>query len=53
MPRREELTLPQQVLMLDYNPGYSLEHRAQVQPYKNPVDWGRVTQGLRAAGVLD
>jgi adenylate cyclase len=33
------------------NPGYSLEHRRKVLPYKNPDDFERVVDGLRKAGL--
>jgi adenylate cyclase len=36
---------------LRVNPGYSLEHRRKVLPYKNPEDFERVVEGLRKAGL--
>jgi adenylate cyclase len=33
------------------SPGYSLEHRRRVLPYKNPADFERVVDGLRKAGL--
>ena len=33
------------------NPGYSLEHRRRVLPYKNPADFERIAAGLRKAGL--
>ena len=33
------------------NPEYSLEHRRQVLPYKNPSDFDRLIEGLRKAGL--
>jgi tetratricopeptide (TPR) repeat protein len=35
------------------NPGYSLEHRRKVLPYKNPEDFEKVIDGLRKAGLQD
>ena len=34
------------------NPGYSLEHRRNVLPYKNPDDFERIVEGLRKAGLV-
>ena len=34
------------------NPGYSLEHRRDVLPYKNPSDFELVVEGLRKAGLV-
>jgi Flp pilus assembly protein TadD len=34
------------------NPDYSLEHRRNVLPYKNPSDFELVVDGLRKAGLL-
>ena len=36
---------------LRVNPGYSLEQRRKVLPYKNPEDFERVVEGLRKAGL--
>jgi adenylate cyclase len=36
---------------LRVNPGYSLEQRRKVLPYKNPDDFDRVVDGLRKAGL--
>jgi hypothetical protein len=36
---------------LHVSPGYSLEHRRKVLPYKNPDDFERVVEGLRKAGL--
>jgi len=33
------------------NPNYSLEHRREVLPYKNPEDFERIVEGLRKAGL--
>jgi adenylate cyclase len=38
--------------VLRVNPGYSLEYRRKVLPYKNPVDFELVVDGLRKAGVV-
>jgi adenylate cyclase len=34
------------------NPNYSLEHRRKVLPYKNPVDFDLVMDGLGKAGLI-
>ena len=34
------------------SPDYSLEHRRNVLPYKNPADFDRVVEGLRKAGLV-
>lgn len=34
------------------NPGYSLEQRRKVLPYKNPADFELVVEGLRKAGIV-
>ncbi len=39
--------------LLRFNPQYSLEHRRQVLPYKNPSDFEAILEGLRKAGLLD
>ena len=36
---------------LRLNPDYSIEHRRQILPYKNPTDFERVVEGLRKAGI--
>jgi tetratricopeptide (TPR) repeat protein len=36
---------------LRVSPGYSLEQRRKVLPYKNPDDFERVVEGLRKAGL--
>ena len=36
---------------LRVNPDYSIEHRRQILPYKNPGDFERVVEGLRKAGI--
>jgi adenylate cyclase len=36
---------------LRVNPGYSLEHRQRVLPYKYPADFDRIAEGLRKAGL--
>jgi adenylate cyclase len=36
---------------LNVNPNYSLEHRRQVLPYKNPDDFNLLVEGLRKAGL--
>jgi adenylate cyclase len=33
------------------SPNYSLEHRREVLPYKNPEDFQRIVEGLRKAGL--
>ena len=33
------------------NPGFSIEQRRAVLPYKNPADFEKVIEGLRAAGI--
>ena len=38
---------------LSVNPNYSLEHRRKVLPYKNPVDFEAVVDGLRRAGLVE
>ncbi|MEK1929680.1 MAG: tetratricopeptide repeat protein, partial [Pararhizobium sp.] len=38
-----------QVLRID--PGYSIEHRRRVLPYKNPADFERRLEGLRQLGL--
>jgi adenylate cyclase len=45
----EARTLWQQALRI--NPGYSLEHRRRVLPYKDPADFEHVVDGLRKAGL--
>ena len=37
--------------LLEINPDYSIERKAQVQPYKNRADWDRVIDGFRKAGL--
>jgi adenylate cyclase len=36
---------------LRINPDYSIEHRRQILPYKNPADFEHVVEGLRKAGL--
>ncbi len=36
---------------LRVNPAYSLEHRRNVLPYRNPDDFERLVEGLRKAGL--
>ena len=38
---------------LQVNPDYSLEHRRQILPYKDPCDFDRLVEGLRKAGLPD
>jgi tetratricopeptide (TPR) repeat protein len=37
---------------LKVNPGYSLEHRRAVLPYKDRADFEAVVDGLRKAGLV-
>jgi adenylate cyclase len=37
--------------LLRVNPGYSIEQRRKVLPYKNPEDFECVVEGLRKAGL--
>ena len=37
---------------LRVNPGYSLEYRRKVLPYKNPADFELVVEGLRKADIV-
>ena len=37
--------------LLRVNPGYSIEQRRKVLPYKNPADFERFVDGLRKAGL--
>jgi adenylate cyclase len=37
--------------LLRVNPNYSLAHRREVLPYKNPEDFERIVDGLRKAGL--
>ena len=37
--------------LVEINPDYSIEQRAQVLPYKNPRDWDRLVDGLAKAGL--
>jgi len=39
--------------LLEINPGFSLEQRARVLPYKDPADWERVVDGLCKAGLTE
>jgi adenylate cyclase len=36
---------------LECNPGYSLEQKRRVLPYRNPADFERLADGLRKAGL--
>ena len=48
--RNEEArTLWQEPLRI--SPGYSLEHRRRVLPYKDPADFDHVVDGLRKVGL--
>jgi adenylate cyclase len=38
---------------LRVNPGFSLEDRRKVLPYKNPDDFERIAEGLRKAGAAE
>lgn len=38
---------------LRLNPDYSLEHRRQVLPYKDPSNFDRLVEGLRKAGFAE
>ena len=38
---------------LRINPDYSLEHRRKILPYKNPVDFEHLLDGLRKAGLAE
>jgi TolB-like protein/lipoprotein NlpI len=38
---------------LRINPGYSLEHRRKILPYKDPDDFEQIVSGLRKAGLLE
>ncbi len=38
---------------LRLNPDYSLDHRRQVLPYKNPADFEKIVDGLLKAGIRD
>jgi adenylate cyclase len=35
------------------NPDYSLEHRKQVLPYKDPADFDHIVEGLRKASLTE
>ena len=37
--------------VLRINPDYSLEHRRQTLPYKDPTEFDRIDEGLRKAGL--
>jgi adenylate cyclase len=45
----EARTLWQEAIRI--SPGYSLEHRRRVLPYKDPADFEHVADGLRKAGL--
>ena len=36
---------------LRINPDYSLQHRRQILPYKNPANFEHIVEGLRKAGI--
>ncbi len=38
---------------LRINPDYSLEHRRQVLPYKDPADFDHIVEGLRKASLTE
>jgi TolB-like protein/Tfp pilus assembly protein PilF len=38
---------------LRINPDYSLEHRRRILPFKNPVDFEHILDGLRKAGLAE
>lgn len=37
--------------LLCVNPGYSIEQRRNVLPYKNPADFERIVEGLGKAAL--
>jgi adenylate cyclase len=37
--------------LLKVNPGFSLDQRARVLPYKDPRDFARIAEGLAKAGL--
>jgi hypothetical protein len=39
--------------LLQINPNYSIEHRREVLPYKNPADFDPFADGLQKAGLME
>ena len=39
--------------VFEVNPDYSLEHKRQILPYKNPADFEHFADGLRKSGLVD
>jgi tetratricopeptide (TPR) repeat protein len=48
---RAEDAKTQWVDALTTNPNFSLEQRRRVLPYKDPVDFQQIVEGLRKAGI--